>query len=187
MSAALSVDRADAGNEALLKTADEAFDERVLAIRRPKCLRLQYGFLALRKAAWAKPMGGLAVCGRLLERVQKRPVPDGDHPVAVKISLTALRLRQALFGFEKFCIKRVLLLDKRVASLKCVELRFSVLHDLVLKFKDGVVDLDTLLGVRDGFDKLADCLDGCYGAIERGYDLIRCHGLNYNKNKTGEA
>ena len=178
---------ANVAEKTLLETADRALDERLFGAGKVKCLRLQYAFLAFRKAMWAQPMRWFFVGSRLLECVQKIPVGERDKPVTIKVRIAILQFRQFLLGLEQSCIKRVLLLDKRAAALKCFEMRRSVHHDLVLKFKDGVVDLDTLLRVRDSFDKLANCLDGCYRAIERGYDVVRCHGEDYTKNTEKEA
>ena len=184
MSEKSGVVRADADGKALLETACRTFEESLFWTGNEKCLRLQYAFFAFCKTMWTKPMRWFAVGGGLLERVQKSPVGNRDKPIAIKVRIALLQFRQCLFGFEKFCIKRVLLLDKRITALKCIEVRRSMLHDLVLKFKDGVVELDTLFRVRDCFDEVADSFAGRYRAIERGYDVVGCHGKDYIKNES---
>ena len=184
------VARSDVAKDALGETADGALDNRLPRSATVARLRLQYAFLAVCEAAWAQPMRGLVVCGRLLERVERKIVAHPDKLVALKVRLAFLRVRKFFFKSAFFFAElryRAFRRRQIVYELSALIGLRRTLGGLVRKFAkqvgNGRLEFDRLAECKEALRYLDCCLADFYGRRGSSCNFSGCHGENYTKNE----
>ena len=175
--------------DALAKTADMAFDKRMLRSPvRIELLCLQHAYYAFCEAAWAQPMRGLTFCCGLLERIERKAVGNSSKPIALKIRIVFLCARKFFlnlaFFFAKLryrALRRRQLVDELAAFIRLRGSLCRLIRKLCKHVRNGRPKLRRLAECRQALGYLDGCLARFYGCSRGSCDLDRCHGAHYTK------